>query len=51
MNMLPCRNHDSQTDADDADKSLPINNIPDEAGKCAFLYACLATSVFRQLPP
>jgi hypothetical protein len=35
MNMLPCRNPDSETDYDNhAGKSLPINNIPDEAGTC-----------------
>jgi hypothetical protein len=51
MNMLPCRNPDNRTDADDAGEFLPINEIPDETGRRAFLYARLATSVLRQPHP
>jgi hypothetical protein len=51
MNMLPCRNPDNRTDADDASEFLPINEIPDATGRRAFLYARLATSVLHQPPP
>jgi hypothetical protein len=49
--MLPCRNPDSCTDADDAGKFLPINNIPDKAGCRVFMYAHLVTSALQQPPP
>jgi hypothetical protein len=50
MNMLPCRNPDSRTDADDTGDFVAIQDLPDEAGRRAFLYAGLATSPLRQQP-
>jgi hypothetical protein len=47
MNMLPCRNPDLHTDADDARDFAPINNVPDKAGRRAFLYTHLATSALQ----
>ena len=51
MNMLPCRNPSSRSDADDAGDFVLMDDLPDAVGRRAFLYARLATSVLRRLPP